>query len=231
MNAHRLPPGTSWLLRQVSSYRAESLIGDLAEQYASGRGTAWYYRQVILAVATSHVRLVRLHGVRFLGAITLGAGGVPLCIALIEWLSDIFWHHEMLIFGSSLPENRLRTIDLVMFWVAWTPLTALLYGIIGRCVAHSYRPRPKLVVGSFVCVILASRLPWTLKLFLFDMDDSQYVSYPVQDLVATFLCVAGAWCGGLWQMSIDSASTPRAVAPRRTRDNTHTISNFDGEER
>jgi len=197
VKAHRLPRGTSWLLRQVSGYRAESLIGDLAEQYASGRGAAWYYRQVMLAVVSSHLRLVRLHGVRFLGAIALGAGGVPLCVALIQWLSDIFWHSEMLLWGSSLPEYRLRTLDLVMFWVAWTPLTALLYGIVGRLVAHIYRPHPKLVVGIFVCVILASRLPWTFKLFLFDMDDSQYVSYPVQDLIATLLCVASAWYGGL----------------------------------
>ena len=209
MNAPRLPRGTSWQLRQVSGYRAESLIGDLAEQYASGRGTLWYYRQVIIAVANSHLRFVRLHGVRLLGALALGAVGVPLCISLVQWLSDIFWHHEMLMFGSSVAGNRLRTIDLVMFWVAWTPLTTLLYGIIGRLVAHVYRPHPKLVVCSFVCFILASRLPWTFRLFLFDMDDAQYVSYPVQDLIATLLCVAGAWVGGLWQVSVDSESTSR----------------------
>jgi hypothetical protein len=207
VNAHRPPRWSSWLLRQVSGYRSESLIGDLAEQHAAGRGTLWYYRQVILAVTSSHLRLVRLHGVRFLGALAIGAGGVPLCIALIQWLSDIVWHREMLLFGSSLPGYRLRTIDLVMFWVAWTPLTTLLYAIIGRLVAHIYRPHPKLVVCSFVCFILLSRLPWTFKLFLFDMDDSQYVSYPVQDLIATLLCVAGAWYGGLWQISIDSEST------------------------
>jgi hypothetical protein len=212
VNTRRLPRGTSWLLRRVNGYRAESLIGDLAEQYASGRGTAWYYRQVMLAVGRSYLRFARLHGVRLLAAIAIGAAGVPCSISLVQWLSDLFWHREMLLLGSSLPEQRLRTLDLVMFWIAWTPLTLLLYGLIGRLVARLYRLQPKLVVGSFVCFILASRLPWTFRLFLFDLDDSQYVSYPLQDLVATLLCVAGAWYGGLWQMNSDSASTSRGAA-------------------
>ena len=211
MNTQRLPRGASWLLRQVSGYRAESLIGDLAEQYASGRGRAWYYRQVMSAVARSYLRFARLHGARLVGAIALGAVGVPCSIGLVQWLSDLFWHREMLTLGSSLPEYRLRDLDLVMFWIAWTPLTILLYGIIGRLVARIYRPQPKLVVGSFVCFILASRLPWTFRLFLFDLDDSPYVCYPVQDLLATLLCVAGAWYGGLWQMNIDSAATSRGT--------------------
>jgi hypothetical protein len=188
------------LLRQIKSYRAESLIGDLTEEYAGGRSAIWYWRQVLLAVMTSYLRLLRIHGISFLGAVALGAGGVQVCIALVQWLSDIVWHWELATFGATLTAADLQSTELILFWVAWTPLTAVTYGILGRLIAALHSAHPKWVVGIFISFILLSRLPWTVRLFLVDAGDTRYVSYPVQDLIATLICVAGAWLGCMWHL-------------------------------
>jgi hypothetical protein len=188
------------LLRQIRGYRAESLIGDLTEEYVQGRSACWYWRQVLLALITSYVRLLRVHGISFFGAVALGAGGVQSCVALVQWVSDIAWHRELAMFGASLTAADLRSLEHILFWVAWTPLTAVIYGILGRLIAAIYRQHPQWVVGIFTVFILQSRLPWTIRLFFVDGGDGQYVSYAAQDLIATLICVAGAWLGCLWHL-------------------------------
>jgi hypothetical protein len=188
------------LLGQIRGHRAESLIGDLTEQYAQGRSAPWYWRQVLLAVMASYVRLLRIHGISFFGAIALGAGGVQICVALVQWMSEIMWHQELHTFGAGLTAADLQSMENLLFWVAWTPLTAVTYLILGRLIAAIHPPHPKWVVSIFTAFILLSRLPWTVRLFLVVADDAQYVSYAVQDLLATLICVAGAWFGCLWHL-------------------------------
>jgi hypothetical protein len=194
------------LLRQVSGYRAESLIGDLMEEYAQGRSACWYWRQLLLAVITSHFRLLRIHGISFSSAVALGAGGVQACVALVQWLSEVAWHRELAMSGAGLTAGDLRAAELTLFWVAWTPLAAVIYGILGRLIAAVYRPHPRWVVGIFMGFILLSRLPWTLRLFLADADDSGFIPYSVQDLSATLICAAAAWLGCLWHLRMERRS-------------------------
>jgi hypothetical protein len=183
------------LLRQIRGYRAESLIGDLSEEYIKGRSALWYWRQVLLAVIAGYLRLLRIHGLSFFGAVALGAGGVQICIALVQRMSDVVWQRELATFGAGLTAEDLQSVEHLLFWTAWTPLTAVTYGILGRLISALHRAHPKWVVGIFTAFILLSRLPWTIRLFIVFGDDSQYVSYPVQDLIATLICVAGAWLG------------------------------------
>ena len=194
------------LLRQVGGYRAESLIGDLMEEYAQGRGASWYWRQVLYAVITSYFRLLRIHGLSFFSAIALGAVGVELCVALVQWMSEVAWHRELALSGTGLTAGDLRATELTLFWVAWTPLTAGIYGILGRLIAAVYRPHPRWVVGIFMGLILLSRLPWTLRLFLVDADDTGFIPYSVQDLIATLICVSAAWLGCLWHLRVERRS-------------------------
>jgi hypothetical protein len=196
------------LLRQIRGYRAESLIGDLTEEYAQGRSALWYWRQVLLAIITGYLRLLKIHGASFLGAIALGAGGVQACVALIQWMSDVAWHRELAMSGASLTAAELRSLEHILFWVAWTPLTAVIYGILGKLIAAIYRPHPRWVVGIFTVLILHSRLPWTIRLFFVDGGDSQYVSYAVQDLIATLICVGGAWLGYAWHLRAGRPTQP-----------------------
>jgi hypothetical protein len=57
----RAPPRLAlWLLRRLgSSYHAESLVGDLIEQYQEGRSRAWYWGQVAAAILLARARFIR----------------------------------------------------------------------------------------------------------------------------------------------------------------------------
>jgi hypothetical protein len=59
--SERVPPKiAAWLLRKWGSrYHAESLAGDLIEQYREGRSRAWYWRQVAVAVSVAQSHAVR----------------------------------------------------------------------------------------------------------------------------------------------------------------------------
>ena len=57
----REPSLATWLLKLFcSSVEYESVTGDLLEQYQTGRGDSWYYRQVLDIVCRSVVRKRRI---------------------------------------------------------------------------------------------------------------------------------------------------------------------------
>jgi hypothetical protein len=87
---HTQPPKiASWLLRVLSSGpHAESLAGDLQEQYAAGRGAAWYWGQVGIAIVKSGMRFARVHGFSFAAAFT----AAWLVMALSFWINDLVWN-------------------------------------------------------------------------------------------------------------------------------------------
>jgi hypothetical protein len=57
----RVPPRfATWLLeRWGSRYRADSLAGDLMEQYQQGRSRVWYWKQAAVAVVIARQRAIR----------------------------------------------------------------------------------------------------------------------------------------------------------------------------
>ena len=59
--SERVPPKIAvWLLRKWGShYHAESLAGDLIEQYRQGRSRAWYWKQVTAAVSVAQAPAIR----------------------------------------------------------------------------------------------------------------------------------------------------------------------------
>ena len=66
----RLPPALAmWLLRHLGSgYHAESLEGDLFEEYQRGRTRLWYWRQTCVAIVTARGRSIRMTMPRFAAA-------------------------------------------------------------------------------------------------------------------------------------------------------------------
>jgi hypothetical protein len=56
----RLPPAVpTWLAQRLVSNHA--LLGDLVEQFESGRSTLWYWRQVLLAIVAVFSQDIRAH--------------------------------------------------------------------------------------------------------------------------------------------------------------------------
>jgi hypothetical protein len=52
--------------------RDEAFVGDLVEEYGTGRSRLWYWRQVLSAVLLEAVRQVGSHPIRALGAVATG---------------------------------------------------------------------------------------------------------------------------------------------------------------
>lgn len=68
------PRLATWLLeRFAAGPLRESLIGDILEQYASGRSSTWYVRQALMIVFVALVILVHPRPRRWFRAFALGA--------------------------------------------------------------------------------------------------------------------------------------------------------------
>src|SRR6185312_1798393 len=92
MRRHESPPRlATWLLEKLGSpYCAESLAGDLLEQWRAGRGNAWYWRQVLVVVLLHAWHTVRLHGIAFAVAVS--------SFWVVIWLSRLV-NRDVLLWG------------------------------------------------------------------------------------------------------------------------------------
>ena len=75
------PRVATWLLERLASGpKRESLIGDLAEQYRRGRSSAWYWRQVFMALLVSTTRDIGGHKLVVVRAVVIS------WMFLIPWI-------------------------------------------------------------------------------------------------------------------------------------------------
>jgi hypothetical protein len=66
MNVRTPPRLATWLLKHFGpTYRRDSLLGDLLEEYQAGRTAAWYWRQTGAALLISGPRLLRVRLPKF----------------------------------------------------------------------------------------------------------------------------------------------------------------------
>jgi hypothetical protein len=68
----RKPPAWAAGLLLRLGPRDEAFVGDLVEEYGTGRSRLWYWRQVLSAVLVEAVRQAGSHPVRALGAVATG---------------------------------------------------------------------------------------------------------------------------------------------------------------
>lgn len=200
------PKLAAWLLyHHVRGYRADSLAGDLTEEYARGRGNGWYWGQVLSAVAGSYQRALRMYGLRLLIALAVGWCAVFLGIAMLGWLWAVAQHGLSALTGlapAQQPSSPYGFHDL-----AWIFLAACLDVAVGRLVVRIHRPHPRLVAGAFALSILAYRVPTLYAGVLGAVVDPQLTPLLAQELVATLSWMTCAWLGGLWQRRVDIDST------------------------
>ncbi len=75
----RQPPAlANWLLNRFTSCTSTALQGDLEEEYQTGRSSAWYRRQVVVAIVTGSVKDIRAH--RFLALRAVATGWIVLLL-------------------------------------------------------------------------------------------------------------------------------------------------------
>ena len=196
------PKLASWLLyHQVGGYRAESLVGDLTEEYAQGRGDGWYWSQVLLAVAGSYRRALKLYGMRALIAVAVGWCALVVGVTLLAQLWAIV-QQELNSFSAGWPAQRLQTLS-VFYSVAWTILAGCIDAVVGRLVVRIYRPHPRFIGAAFAFSILLYKLPSIYGLVMQVFHDSHHVAALAQELASTVFWMMSAWLGALWQIRID----------------------------
>ena len=197
------PKLASWLLyHQVGGYRAESLVGDLTEEYAQGRGDGWYWGQVLLAVARSYRRALRMYGLHLLLAVAAGWCALLVGVALLERIWG-FAVHALGSFSADWPALNAA------YGVAWTILAGSIDFFVGRLVVRIYRPHPRLIALVFALSILMYMLPSLYGLAIEALADSRRIPALAQELAATLLWMVSAWLGAQWQIRIDIKSAKR----------------------
>jgi hypothetical protein len=202
------PKLAAWLLcHHVGGYRAESLAGDLTEEYACGRGDAWYWGQVLRAVTSSYFRALRLYGLRLLAAVAAGWCALVVGVVLLDRVWAIVERALSTLTGG-LSTQQLQGPQ-VFHGVAWTLLAGCVDVVGGRLVVGVYRTHPRFVAGVFALSILAYRVPLICGLLIGAAADPRHAALVARELTITVLWVACAWCGGLWQRRININSKKR----------------------
>jgi hypothetical protein len=95
----RRPPAYATGLLMRLGPHDESFIGDLVEEYASGRSRLWFWRQVMTAVLLTSARQVGAHPVRALVAVATGWATLLLVFFVLgdrtaEALSGWLWNWD-----------------------------------------------------------------------------------------------------------------------------------------
>jgi magnesium-transporting ATPase (P-type) len=200
MNAPRNPPKlATWLLTRFSTARrSESLIGDLHEQFAKdGHSQAWYWRQVLIALALSALQTLRRHALSFLTAIFAG------------WLAMLAWFAmNMSMTGSHVYAYKFvhDTLGIANGHTAWTTIyfftaatRVILFALAGWLAVRLHRAHPYAVAITLIASALTVHLvPWrTYKAFDFD----------TMAVIHNVTAIGGLLLGAAW--AIYQEKTPR----------------------
>jgi hypothetical protein len=155
-------------------------LGDLIEQYQGGRSRAWYWWQVLQALAINAGHEVRRRKFQAVTAIITGCvTALPLCYALTS--------------------SATRFVDGYKTYLVFSPLVFLSAAVSGWIVRRSH-PRPMVVIYAGFCLVAGAvafamyawlpiydRLPFHFLAFSFASD---FVIGP-----------AGVLAGGIWASS------------------------------
>jgi hypothetical protein len=157
------PRAATWFLNRFgSNTEDESVFGDLSEQYQRGRGSIWYWRQVLSIVYTGLFREFRSNRLRFIlelvktwcvwGVVQFTAG----MILMLRYTLLLRDEHQFRIRVNGFPFLRLQSgseptyvthWEFVVFTLALNVLTLLL---VGRFCANSSRIHPQTMLLAFI---------------------------------------------------------------------------------
>ena len=213
------PRTATWFLNRFgSNTEIESVLGDLSEQYQRGRGSIWYWRQVLSIVYMGLFREFRSDRRRFIGAFVSAWcvwGVLQFTAGMILMVRYVLLHPAELPFGirvygfplltlQSGAESRFATQwDFVQFALALNVLTLLL---VGRYCARSSRIHPKTMLLAFITTYVVFDAGWMVTNIL-AITQHQQIGVGlvvIRDLIALPLTAATILFGG--RKGLSSAS-------------------------
>jgi hypothetical protein len=198
MRATRPPHLATWLLeRFVSGARRDSLVGDLLEQYPQRHSTAWYWRQVLIAIVVIVARDITAHKWLALRAVTIGWLAYALLSVPVHWLTAIV---------SQQIRDWLVTSGHYSFWPVFLagPLSATLFrciagAAIGWIVARFHSTH----AVTMVCLFSASVWLFELGFMGLMLSTQRHASMPEAALMFPVVLAMGTpvsvLIGGLWR--------------------------------
>lgn len=182
----------TWLFEHIRfSSTDEALAGDLLEQFTQGRSAAWYWRQVLLAIAVGFGKEVRIHWILAIRATLIGlvvsTGASMLLIYLIV----------------TLRKDGILELDSVPRFVPWA-LSSFLSGVVSGWLVAFLHPKNR---AAMLLTFTGALLIWSA------MGRGGYMPgrQPLPNLLIDYVIVmAGVVAGVLFGL------VPKGGAPSRS---------------
>ena len=179
------PPSLATKLLEllVPQRTSEALLGDLIEQFESGRSRRWYWRQVILALAISAGREARTRKIQAIRAVTVGY----LCGASLCYVT------------TSAAGKFVGPYTVVGAYLLFLPLAFISAAISGWILSRTHS-RPMVLVFAIFFVI-ASVVALAVYAALFPLDRVPLPMTVVTLVIDFIIAPIGVLAGGLWGSS------------------------------
>jgi cation transport ATPase len=190
----KTPAMAGWLLKRFGiPQRNESLMGDLVEEYGSGRSALWFWRQTAVAIGTRVGRDLGSHKLLALRAMAVG------------WLLNVA--------GGQI-EGHAKTVCYLRHWVSAFEVIMLLSvslfpALVGWGVARMHRAQQAAMVLAFV----ASEMIWAIGYYSVNYAAIERMHPPsVSGIYFLLVCsmLACTLIGGFLQKPRERAAEPRA---------------------
>jgi hypothetical protein len=205
MKTLKPPTMATWLLNKFG-YGDHALAGDLLEDFGQRRSVAWYWRQVLTAIAVGIANTIRVHKVLALRAIVLGWTATFLTNYLIA--RPVFYLYVAL----------LRRLGIIPNWLSWhyydypllLPLCASA-ALQGWIVARFHRPHRAAMVFAYSASVLVWALPEFFRLATDATGNSRFLPYLWVHSIEVSLTAICILLGGLWSAEGPSLTPDRSV--------------------
>jgi hypothetical protein len=195
----RLPPRpATWLLERFGSKsRLDPLIGDLAEEFASGRSRFWYWQEATGALGVELIRTLRTHALSFLAAIIIG------CVLTSIWEFGVSRAFEPL-YASLADVSRNPRTWAALVCVAGLQLNGILdcvltFGTVWL-VTRIHRAHQRVVLAAFVAALAAPSLPEIARLASQAVIHNRTPNELVPIFVPACLQAVMTLAAGLWMI-------------------------------
>jgi len=194
----RPPTTATWLLNKFGCTN-DALKGDLAEEYSQGRSIAWYWRQVLVAIAVGFSTEGSAHKLLALRAIITGWAAIYLlerAVGITFWK----WYGRLLLAHGLMPTFWWRHYYTYPVVLMWCICAAASGWIVGKC----HREHCRAMVLIFLVSVQLWSLPEFFRLAENVATNQRFVPYLftfVTRLVFISICIL---LGGLWGSSRQS---------------------------